>query len=206
MAARDEDDEEFDLGISLESVAAIVDAARAVQEGEESGALSRADEDEEGLDAEDDENMDEDALRAFISELNEDEQAALIALAWVGRGDYEADDWEEARNLARERNIRDPATYLLGIEMLGDMLEEGLEALGLSLGDVERLTKIREFFIYALENGRIDDLPSSVQGRGMLHPPCSLYSVIFLEREISAEFTEVHPARSMPITIYYWNK
>ena len=63
MAARDEDDEEFDLGISLESVAAIVDAARAVQEGEESGALSRADEDEEGLDAEDDENMDEDALR-----------------------------------------------------------------------------------------------------------------------------------------------
>ena len=110
---------------------------RAVQEGEESGAISRADEDEEGLDAEDDENMDEDALRAFISELNEDEQASLIALAWIGRGDYEADDWEEARNLARERNIRDPATYLLGIEMLGDMLEEGLEALGLSLDDVE---------------------------------------------------------------------
>ena len=109
MAARDQDDEEFDLGISLESVAAIVDAARAVQEGEESGALSRADEDEEGLDAEDDENMDEDALRAFIGELNEDEQAALIALAWIGRGDYEADDWEEARNLARERNMRDPA-------------------------------------------------------------------------------------------------
>jgi len=87
MAARDNEDEEFDLGISLESVAAIVDAARAVQEGEESGAISHADEDEEGLDAEDDENMDEDALRAFISELNEDEQAALIALAWIGRGD-----------------------------------------------------------------------------------------------------------------------
>jgi hypothetical protein len=137
MAARDDEDEEFELGISLESVAAIVDAARAVQEGEESGAISRADEDEEGLDAEDDENMDEDALRAFISELNEDEQASLIALSWIGRGDYDADDWEEARNLARERNIRDPATYLLGIEMLGDMLEEGLEALGLSLDDVE---------------------------------------------------------------------
>jgi hypothetical protein len=82
-------------------------------------------------------DLDEDALRAFISELNEDEQASLIALAWIGRGDYGADDWEEARNLARERNIRDPATYLLGIEMLGDMLEEGLEALGLSLDDLE---------------------------------------------------------------------
>ena len=138
MAARDDDeDEDFDLGISLEAVAAIVDAARAVQEGEESGALSRADEDEEGLDAEDDENMDEDALRAFIAELNEDEQSSLIALAWLGRGDYGPEEWEEARNLARERNIRDPAEYLLGIEMLGDMLEEGLDMLGLSLDDVE---------------------------------------------------------------------
>jgi hypothetical protein len=136
MAARDED-EEFDLGISLEAVAAIVDAARAVQEGEESGALARDEEDEEGLDAEDDENMDEDALRAFIAELNEDEQASLIALAWVGRGDYSGAEFDDARNLAKERNIRDPAEYLLGIDMLGDMLEEGLAELGLSLEDAD---------------------------------------------------------------------
>lgn len=134
MAARSED-EDFDLGISLESVAAIVDAARAVQEGEESGALAREEEDEEGLDAEDDENMDEDALRAFIADLNEDEQASLIALAWVGRGDYSGEEFEEARTLAKERNIRDPSEYLLGIDMLGDMLEEGLSELGLSLED-----------------------------------------------------------------------
>jgi hypothetical protein len=138
MAARDRDDEEeFDLGISLESVAAIVDAARAVQDSEESGADAREDEDEEGLDAEDDENMDEDALRAFIAELNEDEQASLIALAWVGRGDYAGPDFEEARTLAKERNIRDAAEYLLGIDMLGDILEEGLAELGLSLEDAD---------------------------------------------------------------------
>lgn len=131
------DDEEFDLGISLESVAAIVDAARAVQEGEESGALEREEEDEEGLDAEDDENMDEDALRAFIADLNEDEQASLIALAWIGRGDYTGEEFEEARTLAKERNVRDPAEYLLGIDMLGDMLEEGLSELGLSLEDTD---------------------------------------------------------------------
>lgn len=131
------DDEEFDLGISLEAVAAIVDAARAVQEGEESGALEREEEDEEGLDAEDDENMDEDALRAFIADLNEDEQASLIALAWIGRGDYTGEEFEEARALAKERNVRDPAEYLLGIEMLGDMLEEGLSELGLSLEDTD---------------------------------------------------------------------
>ncbi|MBR0648229.1 DUF3775 domain-containing protein [Roseomonas terrae] len=134
MSARS-DDEDFDLGISLESVAAIVDAARAVQETEESGAVEREEEDEEGLDAEDDENMDEDALRAFIADLNEDEQASLIALAWIGRGDYTGEEFEEARNLAKERNVRDPAEYLLGIDMLGDMLEEGLSELGLSLED-----------------------------------------------------------------------
>ena len=138
MAARDHDeDEDFDLGISLEAVAAIVDAARAVQEGEESGALAREEDEEEGLDAEDDENMDEDALRAFIAGLNEDEQASLIALAWIGRGDYSGEEWDEARTLAKERNIRDTAEYLLGIDMLGDMIEEGLSELGLSLEDAE---------------------------------------------------------------------
>ncbi len=95
------------------------------------------DDDDDGLDAEDDENMDEDALRAFIADLNEDEQASLIALAWVGRGDYGAAEFEEARTLAKERNIRDPADYLLGIDMLGDMLEEGLAELGLSLEDAD---------------------------------------------------------------------
>jgi len=139
MAARDRDnDEEFDLGVSLEAVAAIVAAARAVQEGEESGALARKEDDDEGLDAEDDENMDEDALRAFITDLNEDEQASVIALAWIGRGDYSGDEWEEARTLAKERNTRDTAEYLLGIDMLGDMIEEGLSELGLSLEDAER--------------------------------------------------------------------
>jgi len=136
MSDRDDDDE-FDLGISLESVAAIADAARAVQESEESGALARDEEDEEGLDADDDENMDEDALRAFIAELNEDEQASLIALAWIGRGDYTGDEFDEARTLAKERNIRDAAEYLLGIELLADMLEEGLDELGLSLDDTD---------------------------------------------------------------------
>jgi hypothetical protein len=137
MMAEPDDDEDFDLGISLESVAAIVDAARAVQESEESGADDREDEDEEGLDAEDDENMDEDALRAFIADLNEDEQASLIALAWIGRGDYAGPEFEEARTLAKERNIRDAAEYLLGIDLLGDMLEEGLAELGLSLEDAD---------------------------------------------------------------------
>lgn len=52
---------------------------------------------------------------------------------------------------------------------IGKDLKRQREALGLSLEDVERLTNIREYFLYALENGQIDDLPSTVQGRGMLN-------------------------------------
>jgi len=127
-------DDDFDLGISLVAVATIVEHARAVQEPEE--AKLGDDDEDEVLD--DDDTLSEDSLRAFITELNEDEQAALIALAWVGRGDYEANEWDEARALAAERNAgRDASDYLLGIEKLGDLLEEGVAVFGLSLDDVD---------------------------------------------------------------------
>jgi hypothetical protein len=127
-------DEDFDLGISLVAVATIVEHARAVQEPEEA-ELGDDDEDE---DTDEPDDLPEDTLRAFITELNEDEQAALIALAWVGRGDYEAAEWDEAKTLAAERNAgRDASDYLLGMDGLGDLLEEGVAAFGLSLDDVD---------------------------------------------------------------------
>lgn len=54
------------------------------------------------------------------------------------------------------------------LEDIGRSLEQQREALGLSRADVERQTRIREFYIYALERGKLQDLPSTVQGRGML--------------------------------------
>jgi hypothetical protein len=140
MAAFDEDGE-VDLGISLETIATVVDLSRAMQ-GKEEGEteqLSEDDNSEAALLQDDPEDMTEDALRHFIAELNEDEQAALIALAWTGRGDYGADEWDEARALAAERNDgRDAASYLMSMEMLGDLLAEGVATFGLSIEDVER--------------------------------------------------------------------
>jgi cytoskeleton protein RodZ len=52
---------------------------------------------------------------------------------------------------------------------LGADLQRQREALGLSRFDIERQIKIRELYIFALENGQIDELPSTVQGRGMLN-------------------------------------
>ncbi|MXP64851.1 DUF3775 domain-containing protein [Roseomonas sp. M0104] len=133
---RDDDNgAEVDLGVSLETVATVVDHLRAIQESEDSDELDTDDED--GSDTEQD--FDEDTLATFIDELNEDEQAALVALAWTGRGDYEAEEWEEAVRLAKERGAgTDTAAYLLGMDMAGDLLAEGLAAFGIAVEDVER--------------------------------------------------------------------
>ena len=76
-------------------------------------------------------------LKEFIDSLSEDEQAELVALAWIGRGTYTAEDWDEAVELAREEHPRRVAKYLLGQPLLADELEEGLAEMGLSCEDVE---------------------------------------------------------------------
>ncbi|ONG58710.1 hypothetical protein BKE38_02305 [Pseudoroseomonas deserti] len=136
--SRDEDDDgEFDLGISLEAVATVVDHIRAIQDDEPD---AEDDDDGDGDEDDSDADFDEDTLSAFIEEMNEDEQAALVALAWIGRGDYEAEEWEEALRLAKERGAAggDTAGYLLGMDMAGDLLAEGLAAFGASIEEIER--------------------------------------------------------------------
>jgi hypothetical protein len=76
-------------------------------------------------------------LRAFIRDLNEDEQASLVALAWIGRGSFGPEELDEALDTARtERNNR-TEEYLLGMPLLADYLEEGLDRLGYSVEDAE---------------------------------------------------------------------
>ena len=76
-------------------------------------------------------------LKEFIDALNEDEQAELVALTWVGRGTYTAEDWDEAVEVAHEEHPKRVARYLLSQPLLADELEEGLSELGLSCEDAE---------------------------------------------------------------------
>ena len=78
-----------------------------------------------------------DELKEFIDSLSEDEQVELVALAWVGRGTYTADDWDEAVEVAREEHSKHTGVYLLGQPLLAEELEEGLSEFGLSCEDVE---------------------------------------------------------------------
>ena len=51
---------------------------------------------------------------------------------------------------------------------IGAKLRSQRELLGLSRSEVERYTRLRQHYLQALEEGRLDLLPSPVQGRGML--------------------------------------
>lgn len=76
-------------------------------------------------------------IRGFLATLNEDELTELLALMWVGAGDYDIEEWEEAIGDAREdEDSRRPETFL-GTPLLGDFLEEGLAQFGVSCADVE---------------------------------------------------------------------
>jgi uncharacterized protein DUF3775 len=74
-------------------------------------------------------------LRAAIWGLNEDEQIALVALAWLGRGTYDLSEWQDALDTARTEHNNRTAEYLMGLPLLGDYLEDGLAQFGESISD-----------------------------------------------------------------------
>lgn len=76
-------------------------------------------------------------LQDAIRQLNRDEQIDLVAVTWVGRGDYEASDFPTAHQAATDRWSRHTAEYLAGIPLLADYLEEGLDSLGVEVRDDE---------------------------------------------------------------------
>lgn len=133
---------EFDLTIDPETVRLFVLKARAISaalnddydaghEHEiELDDQSRDRHSHDGLAEEEEENLTASELRALIEDLNVDEAADLLAITFIGRGDFEPDEWEQAVSEARPRINKRLATYFLSMPMLGEWLEEGLEKIG----------------------------------------------------------------------------
>ncbi|MCS6892539.1 MAG: DUF3775 domain-containing protein [Rhodovarius sp.] len=132
-----------DLGIALDTIATVADLLNALEEDAE-----RAEEEpvgflEEEFDEEDEEiegeSVSTELLEALIDELSEPEQAALIALALVGRGDHEPEEWPAALAAARQRLARsDAAEYLLDLPGAGELLADGLAAFGIAIEGIPR--------------------------------------------------------------------
>lgn len=85
----------------------------------------------DGLAEEESDDLSNTELRELIEDLNVDEAAELVAVTWIGRGDFEAEDFDQVVEEARERAVGSTAKYLLGIPLLADYLEAGLDALDL---------------------------------------------------------------------------
>lgn len=130
-----------ELAISAEKVAFIIEKAREFDVKEASSdpdsGSNAADDDE--IDVLEDTNSDPVAaeLAGFIGAMNEDEQLDLVTLMWVGRGDGTAEEWDDLRARALEARgeyknpRRETVQYLLGEPMLGDLLADGMDELGI---------------------------------------------------------------------------
>ncbi len=76
-------------------------------------------------------------LKEALETLNDDQRDEIVALTWVGRGDFTNEDWDEAVGAARERHNGEEARYLMGTPLLADYLEEGAAQLGYAREDLE---------------------------------------------------------------------
>ena len=127
----------MELTVSLETVCRLIVRAR---ELEAQVPATEDDDDEDATDSDDplavlvDEANEavEDELRALIEELPEDEAAELLALAMVGRGTFDASEWDEALEAANEEGAESTIDQLLDMPMLAGYLDAGLTAFDLS--------------------------------------------------------------------------
>ncbi len=71
-------------------------------------------------------------LKSTIDDLEPDQQETLVALMWLGRGDYTVEEWEAALEAAHELHNDRTAEYLIATPLVADYLEEGLNLLGYS--------------------------------------------------------------------------
>jgi hypothetical protein len=72
-----------------------------------------------------------------IDGLNDAQRIELLALTWLGRGDFAKGEWHAALLEARRAHDKHEADYLVGTPLLADYLEEGVSLLGYSLEEFE---------------------------------------------------------------------
>lgn len=76
--------------------------------------------------------------KALIDDLDIDEQCELVALMWIGRGDFDPSEFANAVAVARDEHTDRTAEYLLRTPLLGDLLTEGMANYDMSCEDFER--------------------------------------------------------------------
>jgi len=71
-------------------------------------------------------------FRNIVTDLEPDQQQQVVALLWMGRGDFSLEEWSEAVEEAADNWNEATADYLIAHPLLADYLVEGLNQHGYS--------------------------------------------------------------------------
>ncbi|HML10240.1 MAG TPA: DUF3775 domain-containing protein [Stellaceae bacterium] len=130
------------LKTPLEQLAYIIEKAREFDEetapvDSDSGSNPSDDNDVSILEATGD-NPTSQELVAALDGLNDEQRIEILALMWLGRGDFDRSGWRDALAQARDVHNENETAYLTGTPLLADYLENALDLLGYSLEDFEK--------------------------------------------------------------------
>lgn len=81
----------------------------------------------------------EEEVMALLDDLGEDQVQEILALAWVGRGTYDASEWDEALEAAADPDAEEPVDQLLDMPTLAAYLDAGLAAFDLSCDGIGQI-------------------------------------------------------------------
>lgn len=81
----------------------------------------------------------EEEVRVTLDDLADDQLAEILALAWVGRGTWDASEWEDAFAEANDLDPDERTEELLDMPLLAGLLEAGLAAFDYSCDGIGQL-------------------------------------------------------------------
>lgn len=131
----------MELSVSLEDVCRIVIRLREYEAqvpavDPDDGSNPSDDKDVSVLEDESNEAIEEE-LNAAIADLADEEAIELVALALVGRGSFDASEWDEALEASAEeiKDAQSAAAVILELPMGASYIEAGLAAFDLNCDD-----------------------------------------------------------------------
>ena len=135
----------MELSVSLEDVCRIVLRLREYEAqvpavDPDDGSNPTDDRDVSVLEDETNDSVEEE-LSSAIGDLGDDQAIELVALALVGRGSYDAAEWDDALEAAAEeiRDAQSALAVILDMPMGASYVEAGLAAFDLSCDDIGQI-------------------------------------------------------------------
>ena len=134
----------MELITPLESICRLIIRARELEaqvpaiENDDEADPTDSDDEFAVLEDEADETIEEEMF-GLLDDLGEDQVEEILALAWVGRGTYDASEWTEALEAAREPDQEEPIDQLLEMPNLAGLLDAGLAAFDLNCDGIGQL-------------------------------------------------------------------